>query len=242
MDRISGTSLTVNNAESGSFVFAVRDSRGYPAEKTVSLTLVPYVKLTANASARRTDPTSGKATLTVKGNYYAGSFGAASNSLTVKATVAGVTHTLTPSISGNTYTATLSLSDMDYTQSHSISVEVTDKLASLSQTVVLGKGLPVFDWGEGDFAFHVPVSLMGMDLDTMYRHTCQDANALYKTGSYRLGDETINCPITNGSLIVWNGGNTGAYGPVIQVALNYNGSQRYTRMLWYGQVYDWKEF
>ena len=42
---------------------------------------------------------------------------------------------------------------------YTLTVTVRDKLETAQKTLILPKGLPVFDWGEGDFAFHVPVVL-----------------------------------------------------------------------------------
>jgi hypothetical protein len=123
--------------------------------------LILYERLTSNAVAQRVDPTSGKATLNIEGNYFSGSFGATNNSLTVKYKIdSGSYVTVTPNISGNKYTATVSLTGMDYTKSFAFEVVVSDKLNSVTKKVVLQKGIPVFDWGENDFAFHIPVSIV----------------------------------------------------------------------------------
>lgn len=157
---VSGTTRTIPNVESGRMTFAAKDSRGYSASATVNATMVPYVKLTNNAVGTRTEPTTGNAKLTIKGDYFNGSFGAVSNALTVKWRSSGGTYvTVTPTISGNTYLAEVELSGLDYTQAYSYEVVVSDKLASVTKTVIIGKGVPVFDWGENDFNFHVPIKI-----------------------------------------------------------------------------------
>ena len=157
---VSGTTRTIPNVESGSMTFAAKDSRGYSASATVNATMVPYVKLTNNAVGTRTEPTTGNAKLTIKGDYFNGSFGAVSNALTVKWRSSGGTYvTVTPTISGNTYLAEVELSGLDYTQAYTYEVVVSDKLASVTKTVTIGKGVPVFDWGENDFNVHVPIKL-----------------------------------------------------------------------------------
>ena len=157
---VSGTTRTIPNVESGRMTFAAKDSRGYSASATVNSTMIPYVKLTNNAVGTRTEPTTGNAKLTIKGDYFNGSFGAVSNALTVKWRSSGGTYvTVTPTISGNTYLAEVELSGLDYTQAYTYEVVVSDKLASVTKNVTIGKGVPVFDWGENDFNFHVPIKL-----------------------------------------------------------------------------------
>ena len=56
------------------------------------------------------------------------------------------------------YYGVVQLEGLDYTKSHSIPVTVSDSVCSAQRTVNLQKGIPVFDWGEEDFVFHVPVS------------------------------------------------------------------------------------
>lgn len=64
----------------------------------------------------------------------------------------------TPSISGNTYSVSVPLTGMDYQQSYTIDVVVSDKLDSVSKSVTLGKGLPMFAFGQDWFKFFVSVT------------------------------------------------------------------------------------
>ena len=150
----------IEQAEQGSFLFRAKDSRGYESTCTVQKPMIPYVKLTCNPSAKRTDPTSGNAILTVAGNYYSGSFGKADNALTLRYRVGSGDYVeITPTVDDAGYVFTAELTGLDYQGSHSIDVEVCDKLETVTRTVTLGKGIPVFDWGENDFCFHVPVDM-----------------------------------------------------------------------------------
>jgi hypothetical protein len=150
--------LEISNAETGSFTFTANDSRGYSKSAIVKKDLIPYVKLTVNATVKRTDPTGGRAVLTVKGNYYNGGFGAEENSLTLGCQVGTEEAvTLTPVISGNTYTASAELTGLAYDQTFPVTVTARDKLETVTASLTLQKGIPTFDWGEKDFQFHVPV-------------------------------------------------------------------------------------
>lgn len=152
--------LAIEAVESKKFVFSAEDSRGYVGKFEKAVEMVEYVFLTCNAEVMRTDPTSGNATLVIGGNYFNGSFGAQANSLQLAFQVgSGEWVEVTPQITENRYSATVNLSALDYKSSHSIMVAVQDKLMTLQKPLTLGKGIPVFDWGEQDFTFHVPVNL-----------------------------------------------------------------------------------
>lgn len=156
---VSENSRTIEKVETDTVVFYAKDSRGYENDKAVTKPFVPYVKLTCVCSADRTDPTSGNAILKVKGDYFSGSFGAADNTLTIRYKVGrnGAQADAAPVLSGDSYTAEIPLSGLDYDQSYTVYVEVSDQLSTKTVSVKVKKGLPVFDWGENDFVFHVPV-------------------------------------------------------------------------------------
>lgn len=153
----NANSRSIYNIEAGDVTFYATDSRGYMSSVRVDLPLVPYVRLTNNAVVSRSDPTSGNAVIKFSGAYYNGSFGAKNNSLSIKYKIgSGDEHTVTPKISGNSYTAEAALTGMDYTKSYSITVTVTDALETVSKTITLLQGIPVFDWGANDFVFNKP--------------------------------------------------------------------------------------
>lgn len=175
---LSGTSKkitkTFTDAESIDISAQVIDSRKYDATEAVTgLTLIDYIKLTANTIVERTNPGANEVTVTTKGRYFNGSFGAVSN--TIKAEVQYKPQSqpeytdnyITMAVqinSDNTYIATATLTELDYTQAYDIRVRVQDKIyvyqgpladAVYSNTPI-SKGIPVFDWGEDDFNFNVP--------------------------------------------------------------------------------------
>ena len=157
---ISGNTRTIAAIERNGVHFFARDSRGYTGEYTVQKTMIPYVNLTCHLLAKRTDPTSGRAVLTVTGDCYFGSFGAAENELTLAYRIGnGSWQPMAVQKEENTYWAQAELSQLSYTASYPIEVQAQDRLQNVTKSMVLGKGVPVFDWGENDFAFHVPVYL-----------------------------------------------------------------------------------
>lgn len=164
--RIGGTAVsentrTISAIETNKIVFEATDSRGYTESLTKNIDLVAYIKLTNNAACTRDDATSGKATLKLTGNYFAGSFGSAANALTARYRIDGGDWITVSDItvSGGTYSATVALTGLDYQQTHTVDVQVSDKLMDITKSIPVKKGIPQFDWGEHNFAFHVPVTL-----------------------------------------------------------------------------------
>ena len=158
-------SCTLTAVTTDVITFRAVDSRGYSAQYTVpGLQLVPYVPLQFYASAARTDPTSGGATLTLQGKWYNGRLGQASNALSAQYRIDGGSwqETAVPTQGGD-LSAQISLTGLDYRTGHTIDVQLSDVLQTRSQTLTVSKGIPVFDWGEEDFAFHVPVIFTASD-------------------------------------------------------------------------------
>lgn len=166
-DNEDGT-YTISPVNSEVITFYAEDSRGYRGEVSTTVTLVPYVVLTNNASAGRPNPTDGSAFIQFQGQYFNDSFGAVDNALSLKykieypdGSIDKSWTTVAPTVSEDSYYAYISLSGFDYTKSFKIYVIVADKLLSVEKTVVLKQGIPVFDWGRNDFQFHVPVYIQG---------------------------------------------------------------------------------
>lgn len=171
---------TFKDAESNVVEATAIDSRGYTrAVSAGALTLVKYIKLTTNAEVKRTDPTADTVLVTAKGNYYNGSFGAVNNTLRLQVRYKPKTKPefeetdgwteMAVTISGNTYTAEATLSGLDYKLDYDIRVRASDAIYKHSgplanavyHNLPLFKYIPVFDWGENDFRFNVPVKLIG---------------------------------------------------------------------------------
>ncbi len=163
-------------AEHDSFILWAKDSRGFETyDIAQAKDFVPYVLLTNNAYAQRVDQTGSSVVLHFTGNYYAGSFPTAKNTLRlwyqlqgasewteVTADTPGVRWTV--SESDHCYEVDVTLENLSYNRTFSVQTCVRDLLGEqdnaydVYKTVVIPAGLPVFDWGETDFAFHVPVT------------------------------------------------------------------------------------
>ena len=163
---VSGTTLDIEKVEFGTIPFYAKDSRGYETTVDVTAEIVPYVVLTCNPRIVRTDQAAGKAKIYINGNYYSGSFGSKSNSLTVKVSYKSGSSTVNVSVSptigsDGEYSVEKEISGLNYDSTYTFTVTVSDQVSSIEKTVPLGRGIPVFDWGQNDFYFNVPVYMDG---------------------------------------------------------------------------------
>ena len=145
------------NVNKNSFSISATDSRGFSNAITKSATIVDYVQLTCNANFKRTNQTSSTVNLTYSGNYFNGSFGATSNTLTMswkyreKGSSTWISGgTLSPTISGNTYPGSIqSGTNFNYEKNYEFMVEFSDKIDSLNSGIItLSKGqgsLEIYD-------------------------------------------------------------------------------------------------
>lgn len=148
-------------------LFEATDSRGYSTRLEVPVNLIPYVPLTNNAVAKRTDPTSGNVSVDLTGNGWKGDFGRETNTIAYKIEYEGAEIASGPVDTNDDYVYSLSvdLSGFDYRTSHQLLVTVYDSVSSIPLTVTVRKGIPVFEWGETDFKFNVPVDMPGLTIN-----------------------------------------------------------------------------
>lgn len=158
-----GTTHTFNNVENNVFYFYAEDSRGNVGSDAVTLPMVDYIRLTCNIADNKPDG-DGDVTVVCSGNFFNGSFGAVSNTITVQCRYKvsggsfGEWTDMTVTTNGNTYYATAYLSGLDYQLTHTFEARAIDKLDTVSSTGSPVKSIPMFHWGENDFVFEVPVT------------------------------------------------------------------------------------
>lgn len=173
---INTASGELSRVESGTFNFSVTDSRGNTISKTLTKTLIDYIKLTCNlkVSAPTAD---GDMNISVSGNIFNGSFGAVENTLTVDYRIkvndeeyspwTAIPETSTATLNITTYNVGFTLTGIDYKQSFTVQARARDKIYNgETEDAVLSaqkkvKTTPIFDWGENDFNFNVPVNVQG---------------------------------------------------------------------------------
>ena len=143
----------------------VTDSRGNETVKTAANTIVPYINPTC-LIGNNIPEADGSFTLEITGLFYNGSIGKTANTLSVqyRCKAAGGSYgswTTIESVSkrGNSYTASTSLTGLDYQTVYTFQVRAIDKLnvngVQSAEKAVISE--PVFDWGQYDFRFNVPV-------------------------------------------------------------------------------------
>ena len=180
---------TYSNASYTSYAFSATDSRGYSQSLTMIPTVVSYIELTCSPVISRPTPTGSSIVMSISGALYRGSFGAASNTLTLdyryKTTDGNYGSWKTVSASSITmgsskYTVSnLPLGDdFDYKTSYVFQVRARDgatvngtsyTLSTVTKTIEVQKGIPIFDWGEDDFNVNVALMLSNVNiLDIMY--------------------------------------------------------------------------
>lgn len=141
------------------------DSRGFETRISLPSPCLPYVQLTLLAEASRPEPTADSAVVTLTGACFQGDFGAAENDLQAQLTVNGETRTFGIPIEENRYELAVELPGLSYLRSYPVNIRVWDKAMAVTADVTVRKGLPVFDWGENDFRFHVPVDLPALTVN-----------------------------------------------------------------------------
>ena len=161
-------SSTIQGVSSANFKLGASDSRGLWGYYTPSLTLIDYTTLTCGLDCG-IPSAEGSVSLSITGNYFNGSFGAVSNTLTVQyrykaddgAYVSWIT--ATPTISGNTYSAQFDVTGLDYQKAYTFQARAVDEVITdgiLSAEVKI-KTSPIFDWSATDFNFNVPIYYKG---------------------------------------------------------------------------------
>ena len=157
--------LNISQPLDGQVQVRVEDTRGNRVEFNENLVLIPYVKLTNNATVCRTSPTSGEARLTFSGKCFKGSFGLVSNSLRLRYRLCPEGGEFTPwqELScpvdyDYTYRQEVVLADLDYTKTYTLQTAAVDALEEATCDLTVLPGVPAFHWKKDGFFFHVPVS------------------------------------------------------------------------------------
>ena len=178
---VSANTKVYNNCSETSFVFKAVDSRGYSTSVTKTPTVVAYIQLTINPVLLRPTPTGSNITMSFSGDFYRGSFGAATNTLTIRYRYkesggsygAWKTVESTKIVFGSrSYTSseTFALDDeFNYQKEYPFQVQAIDgtseyPLNTVTKNITVPRGISVFDWGENDFNFNVPVMIDNVNL------------------------------------------------------------------------------
>lgn len=165
-----GTLAVTNNP----IKITVTDSRGNQTTQNAANTIVPYINPTC-VIGNDLPETDGSYRLSVSGVFYNGSIGKTANSLTVQYRYKaaggsyGSWYTFgSVSKSGNTYSATANITGLDYQTVYTFQVRTIDAIHTsgvIAERAVVSE--PVFDWGQYDFKFNVPVTFSGEKIPSL---------------------------------------------------------------------------
>lgn len=155
---------TLYSVTDNTFFATVTDSRGLTANAELAMPMIEYIPLTCNLSVDIPSAT-GETTVNVSGNCFYGSFGAVTNSVKVYYRYAqtgnalGSWRTATAYLGeDNVYYATAAVTGLDYTKQYTFEAYAVDEINTVYSLEAKVKAVPVFDWGENDFNFNVPVT------------------------------------------------------------------------------------
>lgn len=219
---------TFNSSSTNSFKIEVIDSRGFPTPQTKTMPIIDYVPLTLSPTIKREQPTNGKVVIEFSGNYFDGSFGSVSNTLTVQyrakeksASWVDEWNTLTPTISGNTYTGSFTGAGYDYQKQYVFQIKAIDKLTTTNTIETeITKGKPIFNWDENNFNVNGEIKKNGNPIfQSINWSETYDYNTLTKSGVYYAGVNCANAPAVYCKVLVMGSTDTN-YGDVTQLAIS----------------------
>lgn len=216
----------IDDVESGEFVFTVVDSRNMAAVSSVFKNLIEYVKPTCNQKVEvaLSAETGTDINLTVSGSYFNGSFGVSNNSLLLEVRYTNddgemgdwIRLSGTPTFRDNTYELETTFSGFDYGQGYVFQCRATDKLNFVESSQYTIKLLPVFDWGENDFNFNVPVNIEADTLDihgqTVLRQNAGSTNTVLSAPGGHVYIRPNGSNSTYGETILYSNGDVKFYG------------------------------
>lgn len=181
-DVITSESGTFTNVESNVFEFSVTDNRGQTMTHIITKELVDYIKLSCGMDI--TAPNAeGELTFTIKGNFFGNSFGAVNNDLAVEYRCAVIGSEFPTNDNGEdiwinapvtsknstSYTAEVKVTGLNYKLGYVVQARAADSVYYdyINATERRVRAIPIFDWGETDFNFNVPVTAEEASITTL---------------------------------------------------------------------------
>lgn len=156
--KITSATGTLKAVSSGDTIFTVTDSRGFSTSKTITCSVVDYIKPTVSVKSLKMD-TSGNITFTFKGEAFSGSFGASSNSIRVYYKIgSGSWYYVTPTISSGSYSKSQTMTGYTYTSTYDFQYYIKDSIHTGTTYNTSVSCVPLFDWGKTDFNMNVALN------------------------------------------------------------------------------------
>ena len=211
----SGSFANVNN---GTFNFSATDNRGLTTTKEITLNVIDYFKPTCSqeVSIEMMEGEAGAVVkIVVEGEWSSRHFGAAHNELWIEyryktndgewSDWSGSTYIT----DDNSYRITFTKEGLDYTKPYIFQSRARDSLDSAETAEYPIRLIPVFDWGENDFNFNVPVKIKGdltIEGNLKIGGSDSSGDSVIETGTAAMG--------TNGTWYweKWSSGKATCYG------------------------------
>lgn len=188
---VTTATKSFSSVSTTSFSFVAKDSRGHSTTVSKNPIMIAYTNLTCNPVLSRPTTTSSSIEMTFTGDFFRGSFGACSNTLTIQYRYRDFenvswsdwqdieSENIELEISSYKSKGAITLGDeFDYQKGYLFQVRAIDggtvgntfyALSTLTKTITVKRGVPVFDWGENDFNVNVPLMLNNTNiLNIMY--------------------------------------------------------------------------
>lgn len=243
---ISGNTATAtfNYPSNNVFDIKVIDSRGFPAQTTLTLEMVDYIQLTLKQDIKRNQPTDEKVKIKYEGYYFDDSFGTTNNSLTVKYRSRCKTDNksfkddgsdwidLTPTIEDNSYLGELVVDGYDYQKEYEFEIKAEDELNTKTiVSIPISKGKPVFNWEDGFFNVNGEIKKNGNPIfEATETSQNYDLNTLTQSGIYYTNAYATNAPESWLKILVMGGyRNTTDNMDVAQFAISMVGKDMWFR-------------
>ena len=219
----------IDDVPDGTFIFRAMDSRGYASEKTLTKTVIDYIKPTCNQEVKTelVDETKTKVYIKIYGSIFDDSFGAVDNTMTIQ-----IRHTddngvwsewsslpdfVGDNINDNTYLVELSGGDFDYNKNYLVQSRIIDKLYTVESSTYSIRVKPVFDWGKEDFNLNVPFH---MNNQTIIRHNSTANNVVLSASGGHIYLRPGGTNNTSGEVRITSQGNIEITGDIIVDGVN----------------------
>ncbi len=164
INQVNGKTITnsvwdMEKAETDTFTFYAEDSRGWVATQKVQVPMIPYTRLTCDPMVYRTGPTEDTVILELTGSYFPYHFGNQENTLTVTYRINSRDPVQIPVAveEDGSFSSQMTLEGLSHDTAYTLTVAAEDLLERVSVKLPVRKGLPLFNWNETGFEFHVPV-------------------------------------------------------------------------------------
>lgn len=174
---LEGAAGIVNGVQSGDFVFTAVDSRGNTTTVPISMPFIEYTAPSCSIISGEKPDGDGNFTLRATGVVYQGNIAESVPNVAqvyyyhkASGENYGSAQPMTVTVKDGIYTAVARITGLDYRKTHVFKCVVIDHVTSATSDEEAVKSVPVFDWGEEDFNFNVPVnapaiSVGGVEMD-----------------------------------------------------------------------------